>query len=219
MTKPKDSVSFCGSKLAKGRKGTCRQIAGAKTDHPGSGHCWLHGGATPAGELYAERQAATRRLAAFGYQIDIDPHEALLLCIRLAAGEVQAATEQVEKLEEGEILVHPWEELERPLKEEKGGENPGIRVTETRKLKLQLNTWVEVRQQATDRLVRYSAAAVKAGLEERLVRVAEIQGQLMASAVRGILEDLGVADHPDAPKVVRRHLTAIAERSESGAIV
>lgn len=37
---------LCGAKLRKQTR-TCRQAAGARTDHPGQGRCWLHGGASP----------------------------------------------------------------------------------------------------------------------------------------------------------------------------
>lgn len=35
----------CGAKTRSG--GACKQAKGARTDHPGVGRCWLHGGATP----------------------------------------------------------------------------------------------------------------------------------------------------------------------------
>lgn len=35
----------CGAKTRGG--GTCKQAQGARTDHPGDGRCWLHGGDTP----------------------------------------------------------------------------------------------------------------------------------------------------------------------------
>jgi hypothetical protein len=37
-----------------------------------------------------------------------------------------------------------------------------------------------------DRLVKYSAAALRSGLEERLVQVAEAQGRLLAEAGTGL---------------------------------
>src|SRR5436190_909548 len=80
------------------------------------------------------------------------------------------------------------------------------RVTEVRRLQVQLNIWVRIRHDAMDRLVRYSAAALRSGLEERLVKVAEIQGKLLADAVQSILRELGVADRPETPTIVRKHL-------------
>lgn len=46
-TDPTEGGSRCGSQLP-GQPGVfCRQKAGARTDHPGEGRCWLHGGLTP----------------------------------------------------------------------------------------------------------------------------------------------------------------------------
>lgn len=43
---------------------------------------------------------------------------------------------------------------------------------------------------ASNRLAAYAAAALKAGVEERRVRLAEKQGALVADVIRGILADL-----------------------------
>jgi hypothetical protein len=201
----------CGARKKRG--GLCRAPAGRGTPHPGYGSCSLHGGNTKTGEIAGARYEAKAELALYGGPIDVDPHEALLLCIRMAAGEVQSATEFVERLKESELLEHPEEVLQRPLREEKGAEQPGTLVRESRRLHAQLNVWIRIRQEAMDRLVKYSAAALRSGLEERLVQVAEVQGKLLAAAVQGILLDLGVADRPDAPAIVRKHLTMIAENS------
>ena len=37
---------LCGARL-RGKDKTCKQKAGSRTDHPGQGRCWLHGGLTP----------------------------------------------------------------------------------------------------------------------------------------------------------------------------
>jgi hypothetical protein len=73
-----------------------------------------------------------------------------------------------------------------------------------------LHIWIAVRHNAMDRLVGYSAVALKAGIEERRVKVAEAQGQLLARVIEGILNDLGVGDDPRKPEIVRRHLTLVA---------
>jgi hypothetical protein len=142
-----------------------------------------------------------------GQPLDIEPHEAILECIRIAAGEVKYASDQIAELEEGEA-VGPVQ-TRRPLKEEKGAENPNRYVTEFGPPAL--HVWIKVRHEAMDRLAKYAKAALDAGIAERQVRVAESQALLMAEAVRGILEDLGVADHPKAPKIVRQHLERVAK--------
>ena len=60
-------------------------------------------------------------------------------------------------------------------------------------------------------LVEVCRAAIAAGYAEREVRIAEQEAALFATALRGIVEDLGVADHPQLGKIVRRHLTLIQE--------
>src|SRR2546425_1251564 len=217
MAKPKEVVKLCGSRRpGRPESQTCRHPAGYKTSHPGSGRCYLHGGASPMGEIHAERERAGLELRAMGRPIDIDPHEAILLCIRMAAGELGYATSRVNQLKGSQLLVRQEEELERPMREGTAGESPSLRVTEVRRLQLQLNIWVRIRHDAMDRLTRYSAAALRSGLEERLVKVAEIQGKLLADAVQSILRELGVADRPETPAVVRKHLLQIVSGPRPG---
>jgi hypothetical protein len=99
MAKPKEVVKLCGSRRpGQPKSRICRHPAGYKTSHPGSGRRYLHGGASPMGEVHAERERADLELRAMGRPIDVDPHEAILLCIRIAAGEVQLATQKVNQL-------------------------------------------------------------------------------------------------------------------------
>ncbi len=48
-----------------------------------------------------------------------------------------------------------------------------------------------------------------AGIDERLIRIHEQEAAIFAAALRGMFEDLGVADHPKLGKIVRKHLTLI----------
>lgn len=121
-------------------------------------------------------------------------------------GEVAYASEQIAELQPEEA-VGPIVTT-RPLKGAGGSEWDEVRAREEGPPALHI--WIEVRARAMDRLVKYSEVAIKAGLEERRVRVAEAQGHLMAEAVKGILADLGVADDPRAPEVVRKHLMAMS---------
>jgi hypothetical protein len=45
-------------------------------------------------------------------------------------------------------------------------------------------------ERSSDRLATYAAAALKAGVEERRVRLAEAQGAAVAAAIRSILDQL-----------------------------
>jgi hypothetical protein len=99
---------------------------------------------------------------------------------------------------------------ERPLKFEKGADSPTETVVETRHEAPALHIWIKTRHDAMDRLVNFSKIAIAAGIAERQVKVAEEQGSMFAAAIRNILTALGVAEHPEAPTVVREQLTLIA---------
>ena len=64
-----------------------------------------------------------------------------------------------------------------------------------------------------DRLTRTAKICIDAGIDERRIRLAEQQGQLLARVIHGILTDLGVLSMPDTPHVVRRHLQLAAGTS------
>lgn len=194
---------FCGAKT---RSSTpCKRPAGAGTTHVGIGRCRLHGGASPNAELAGSVVLARREAAVMGAPLPIDPHEAILQAIHITAGEVQYCSDRIAELDTA--LVTTESVKTRPLSHGKDGEDPSTTVEErTRTTEVRLHAWIEARKDALNRMVSYSAAALKAGVEERQVRVAEQTGQLIYEVVRGILGDLGVADHPEAPAIVRRHL-------------
>jgi hypothetical protein len=63
-----------------------------------------------------------------------------------------------------------------------------------------------------ERCANFASKAVAAGLNERMVRLAERQGELLAQVIRGVLDELGLSPEQKqlAPEVVRRHLVAAA---------
>ena len=196
-------TALCGADNRSG--GSCRKTAGWGTGHSGVGRCKFHGGCTPNHELSGAIALARREAAVMGRPLSIEPHEAIIECIRIAAGEVAYSSSQIAGLEDAEA-VGPVQ-TSRPLKEEKGAENAEVYVTEYGPPAV--NIWIEVRHRAMDRLVNYSKIALAAGVAERQVRIAEQQGQMLAQVIRGVLEDLGVDKRPEAPAVVRKHLALI----------
>ena len=199
-----EPVNICGAKTRGGSP--CKQAAGHGTNHVGVGRCKRHGGASPNAEMGGVVALARRESQVMGIPIDVAPHVALLECIRITAGEVQYASERINELTPDDA-VGPVV-TSRPLKEEKGAEDPSTYVEEFGPPAL--NIWIRVRHEAMDRLVNYSKIALAAGIAERQVRIAEQQGQLLAAAIRGVLEELGVADRPEVPSVVRKHLSLLA---------
>lgn len=207
VTKP-NPVTLCGAKNRAGKP--CRLQAGHGTKHPGVGRCRRHGGSSPQAELGGQVILARREAAVMGTPLPVEPHEAILECIRIAAGEVAYASERISELAPDEAVGPVTITNTRPRKGEYGMEEHGDEVTEVKLEAPALHVWITVRHHAMDRLVTYSKVAIAAGIEERRVKLAESQGALIATAVRNILAALGVADDPRAPEVVRRELTVIA---------
>jgi hypothetical protein len=198
-----DPKALCGAKASTTGK-PCTRTAGWGTGHPGTGRCKFHGGASPQAELSGAVHLARREATVMGSPLDVEPHVAILECIRIAAGEVRYASEQIAALDPGDAAGQVVTTIERSYGEEGGG------GSETRHGPPALHIWIAARHQAMDRLVDYSKIAIAAGIEERRVKLAEQQGALLAQAIRGILAELGVGDRPEVPAVVRRHLTLIA---------
>ena len=198
----------CGAKTRAGPP--CKRQAGWGTSHLGTGRCRRHGGASPQAELAGQLVLARREAMVMGVPLPMEPGDAILQCIAIAAGEVRYASEQIAMLDISEAAGSVVTTHIRPLKHEKGADSLTEIVEEVRHEAPALHIWIVTRRQAMDRLVQYSVAALKAGVEERRVRIAENIGQAIADTIRGVLKDLGVADDPRAPDVVRRHLTLIA---------
>lgn len=191
--------NICGATRRDGK--VCEHRAGYGTSHPGRGACKHHGGGLPSNRVASLRAEAHEQ---FGAWADIDPAEAIMLCIRITAGEVFWFDAEVARLEAEEIVVY-----ETSRTEGHGPEGP-VDVTTTTN-RAQLNILIKERQLATDRLFRYSKEALALGLEERRVRMAEQWGQLVGGMLRSVLDELKLtaAQQALAPDVVRRHLLAL----------
>lgn len=184
----------CGART---RRGTaCRRPAGHGTEHPGFGNCKLHFGATPNGGVHAARLEA----AALGEEHDMAPHDALLWCVRIAAGEVRYFTQKVEQLEAAKVVVDDMR-----IRRHEGDASSFVERTSH----ADLNIWIRARQDAVDRLARYAKVAVDAGVQERAVRIAEQFVGDVAAAIDVILTAFGLREDPRAPEVVRTALVAL----------
>lgn len=186
-------MTHCGAKT---RAGTpCERPAGWGTEHQ-TGRCKLHGGRTPSGKKAAAKQEAVLAVATYGLPREVDPHEALLEELHRTAGAVAWLQQQVAALELDDV-TH--------LIVTNDGAEGKLEVIDER-----ANVWVTLYQAERAHFMRIAKTCVDVGIDERRVRVAEQQGKLLADVIRGVLSDLGVLDHPEAPAVVRRHLTLVA---------
>jgi hypothetical protein len=174
----KMGVGTCKAKMRKG--GLCSRPAGWGTVHPGIGRCKMHGGSAPTHVKAAAKQEMRTML---GVQWDIGPLEALLLCIKIRAGEVRWLSDRMAELDE-----KAW--------------------VEDTIVGKQFHLYARERQKAMQDLARFSQMAISLGIAERAVKVAETYGDLIAKLIQGILGDLDLTAEQRAkvPLVVRKHL-------------
>ena len=184
---------YCGAKRKNGKP--CQLRAGLGTDHPGVGACKHHCGSVPSSRTAARRRLAEAAVAFYGLPREVDPHTALLEEVHRAAGHVEWLAERVREIKGPKALL--WSE---------GDEKTPTQVPSVLLLQL-YNT-------ERDRLADRAATAIRCGIAERTVRLAEDQGKLMARVITGIFRDLGIdIAEPSVRVAVRKHL-ALAEGVE-----
>lgn len=195
---------YCNARKRQG-EGTCTRPAGWGTDHVGVGPCKLHGGSTPAHRAAAVVTQAKRDVVLFGARRDVHPADALLELVQWTAGEVDYWRHRVKQLDEQALT---W----GLTKVKEGGQDTG--TTEEAKPNIAYVMLVD----ASNRLERYSASALKAGVDERRVQLAEQQGTLLHGVLVAVLGELGhdVAPGSVAAEVVLRHLAPLRELEASG---
>lgn len=183
-------MSVCGAKTRAG--GKCKRQAGWGTSHLHAGRCAYHGGASPEAEVSGLVELARREAVVMGEPLPIEAHAALLKCIAIANAEVEYATREIARLTPEEAVGPVITTHDRPLKYEKGAESTTERATETREGEPRLHIWIKARHEAMDRLVAYSAAAIKANVDERAVQLAEGMAHKLAAAMKAFAVAVGV---------------------------
>jgi hypothetical protein len=204
--------------------------------HGGSSPNAIRKAARVLAEQEAE-QAAHRAIRTLGMRIDglnISPTEALLEEVTWTYVHVQWLRVKVQELEEhpavagapgpvtfdddGNMTEHDdahetlaghalvWGQTEHKAKT--GGDDWGTTTVH----KAGPNVWYELYSRERDRLIKVCSEAIRAGIDERRVQLAEQQGALVAEAIRRILDDLGLTAEQTARvgEIVPRHLRAIA---------
>lgn len=189
---------LCG---AKNRAGTpCQQKAGWGTEHVGYGRCKLHGGKSPAGRVQGARLAAEAAVVTYGLPREVDPHEALLEELWRTAGHVSWLATKLSAGEESDLKQYApagsYQSVVDGVDRALVWEKPSI--------------WLDLYERERKHFAAVAKTCIDAGIQERVVRLAEQQGALIARVIDGIAADLGWKDDPRFPDVVRRHLTLIA---------
>lgn len=191
-----DPKRHCGAKTRAGQK--CRRPKGWGTSHsaPGHGRCKLHGGSTRSHRAAALREAAAEAVSTYGLAVEIDPLQALLEEVYRTAGHVAWLGKVVAELESDHITHGITKTVALP---------DGTRRVEA---SAAVSVWVRLYQAERAHLVKVAKAAVDAGIEERLVHIAEAQAMTLVAIVRAIVVDLGHdPEADDVRKVVRLRLS------------
>lgn len=167
--------------------------------------CQNHGGKTPNALAGRERRKAAARIRAeaarhvtYGRLVDVSPTEALLEEVKWTAGHVAYLRAEVQKLEAAALSWGKSEEAHKHATEFSG--------TDTT-FKAAPPVLVELYQRERKHLVETCAAAVRAGVEERLVALAQAQGDLLGPwlvwLAESIVRALGVLMDESRWDVVR----------------
>lgn len=172
---------------------------------PGSTVCHYHGGTSPQAKAKAaERLAETEareQAARFAARTDIHPAEALLELVHHQAGIVDYWRARVEEVRAEDL---EW----GTTREKTGGDDRGTTNEAAPHIAYKLLT------EAQRDLAAYASAALKAGVDERRVRLAEQQGTAVATVIRAILERLHLTPDQQAlvPVVVPEQLRQLTHQ-------
>lgn len=184
---------ICGaSKAGTGPNSTniCKMAAGYRTDHSGYGACLYHGGRTPS----VAKSAANARAVELGKSFivdtdeDVDPIAALLGEVTRTAGHVSWLSSKISMWTMDTEEVIPGSQMQ----------------------------WLHIYQYERRHLATVSEAAIKAGVAQRQVTIAEQQGSMLADAISAILDamQLSVEQKILVPTIVPQILRSIATRTD-----
>ena len=150
---------------------------------PGGKTCRFHGSSTKRARAAAARReaeaAARAAVVTFGLPRDIDPGAALLEEVHRTAGAVAWLETKIRDLND-EDLVWGMTRIKQ------GGDDRGTTF------EAKPNVWLVEYRTERKHLVEVCRIALAAGIDERRVRLAEQQGDLLVTAIRDILDGLSL---------------------------
>lgn len=186
----------CGARKQEGS--TCKLSAGWGTDHVGYGPCKNHMGSTSMGRKTAAGEMAEELMVFYGAPLDTDPISVLLDEVRRTAGHVDWLGKRIANMKAPAFEPILNEEGEPELDEK------GRVKTKTSAIPPEVEGWLRMYQSERAHLVRTAKACLDAGLNQRLVEIAEHQGAKLADAVELILVGLQLSSEQQArvPMVV-----------------
>lgn len=138
-------------------------------------------------EMERSRAKMEKAVKTLGLPEDVSPTEALLSEIRWTAGHVNWLRERVQELEVlGKDLIYGTTSTVLT-------HSPKFGTTEKTTEEFREHVWYTLYKQERDHLVKVSTAALRAGVEERRITLAEQQGLLVAQVIHRILDAIGLS--------------------------
>ena len=174
---------------------------------PGTKVCRFHGGNAPQVREAGQRRLAmeeARQWATINGRVNIEPAQALLELVSMKAAEVAYWERRISDLSEDE---YAW----GVTKHEEGidrGEPVNVTTQEAKK-----NIYLDLLHTAQRDLANFAATALKAGVDQALVTIAQSQAVQIVDVLRAALSDARVTIDVPAEVVIldalnRRGLTA-----------
>ncbi len=175
----------------------CRRHA-----EPGGRVCIYHGGGAKQVSAAAKARDGERKARAlvetYGLPVQITPEQAILAEVHRTAGHVAWLEQQIRAIAPEDLI---W----GTTKIKEGGDDRGTTQEAVPHVLLKLY------QHERAHLAKVCADAIRCGIEERQVKLAESQGVLVAQALRAILDGLNLtaAQKALAMKIVPEQLRAM----------
>lgn len=166
---------------------SCTRAAGAGTDHPGYGWCSSHGGRSEDGVRAATHERARELGEFYGLPKNVHPGDVLLIETRRTAGHVDFLRELIGQLEGQEAATGPSDVLKE---------------------------WLGIYHFERTHLTKTAKMALDAGVQERMVSLAEAQGAMVADAIERILTQLQLTD--DQRKLVPLIVPTVLRQMKTG---
>jgi hypothetical protein len=214
----------CVKPRSKGR-GTCHGVAVTGTDA-----CRMHAGVSLE-VARAQGQARITAFSALGAVPGVEPGYAVLAALHMSWLRVhlyaRLLEEQVQNDASGAHWAHPENLTDGAADDQPSPDGVRGLIGHTYAADKgagifasgeAVRALVTLESQERDRAVRFAKVAHDMGIAEREVRLAEKQGELLASVIRGVLDDLDLSEEQKAAGLASagQRLRAVAELEATG---
>jgi hypothetical protein len=179
-----DEATCCGARRKGDPAHRCLNPRGFRTEHVGFGNCYLHGGRSTNGAIRAERERAAairvqveaqlRELAKSGNVLselvidDVDPLDSLMEALRVASWRESG----LRMMLQARLTLHGVNHL--------GDQAEDIVST--------------MHREAIEQRAKIAKLCLDAGIDERMVKIAERQAEVVVRAVAAGLKAAGITD-------------------------